>query len=100
MWRFSRLQEVRGVRVVGSVQGNGPAVSRGAPHQLGMHRHQVEHDGSSRGVANEVDRLCAEVLDESGQVVGVLSNTPRPFPILAPAVTAPIPGHHLRSGLE
>ncbi len=47
-----------------------------------------------------MDRLSAQVLDEGGQVVGVLSNTPRPLPVLAPAVTASIPGHHLEAVSE
>ena len=69
----------------------------GAHHHLGVHRHQIEDNAAARGVAHEMDWLGAEVMDEGGQVAGVLLSTPRAHAIGAPAVTSPIPGHDLES---
>ena len=99
MWRFSASMSCTMCSIVESFEESNRTgfVSRGAHHHLGMHRHQVEHDAAARGVADNVDRLGAEVPDEGGQVAGVLSDTPRALSIGAPTVTSPIPGHHLEA---
>ena len=70
-------------------------MDRGAGDQIGTVDHEGQRDDRAVGVADHVHHAPAEVLDQTGQVGGVLGPTARPVTVLAAGMATTIPRHHL-----